>query len=166
MAGQAFAAAGTSACGPAPAQRLRNEAVTLRVPDRKHVPQFLLVGAELDVRCQFRKAPKLFGQIAAFFMFREARREKHKAVERAQRLQPLVVVLEDAHWLDSASWTLTAAAAAAPGRVLLVVVARPLREPLPAECRRFLANSDLERIARVLGIEVDPKKLERYRLDC
>lgn len=46
------------------------------------------------------------------------------AAEKAPRL----IVLEDAHWLDSTSWSLTRALAAHPGRVLLVVTTRPAEE--------------------------------------
>jgi class 3 adenylate cyclase len=61
------------------------------------------------------------------------------AVRRARR--PRVLVLEDAHWMDSGSW----AAAAGLGQraafglpVLLIISLRPLPEPRPVEYRQLL----------------------------
>ncbi|HMA36909.1 MAG TPA: adenylate/guanylate cyclase domain-containing protein, partial [Chloroflexia bacterium] len=51
------------------------------------------------------------------------------------RQAPLVLILEDAHWLDSASWAL-AASGPRPG-LLLVLATRPLSAPLPAEYRQL-----------------------------
>jgi tetratricopeptide (TPR) repeat protein len=45
---------------------------------------------------------------------------------------PTLLILEDAHWLDSASWALAAAVAALPG-LLLVLATRPLAPPVPPE---------------------------------
>jgi class 3 adenylate cyclase len=53
---------------------------------------------------------------------------------------PTVLVLEDAHWFDTASWT-TLTAASQLGRklpMLLVLTARPLPEPYPPEYVRLL----------------------------
>ncbi|MBM3268203.1 MAG: adenylate/guanylate cyclase domain-containing protein [Candidatus Sericytochromatia bacterium] len=48
------------------------------------------------------------------------------------RAAPLAIVLDDAQWLDSASWILVAACAARVRRVLLLVAARPISgEGLP-----------------------------------
>jgi class 3 adenylate cyclase/tetratricopeptide (TPR) repeat protein len=50
---------------------------------------------------------------------------------------PLCVVLDDAHWLDSASWALTKRVWQETHPLLLVLVTRPLVEPLPAEYRAW-----------------------------
>ena len=45
--------------------------------------------------------------------------------------QPLLIVLEDAHWCDSASWALAWLVAQQVPRVLLVLALRPLADPVP-----------------------------------
>jgi class 3 adenylate cyclase/tetratricopeptide (TPR) repeat protein len=52
-------------------------------------------------------------------------------LEEAAAAAPLVVVLEDAHWADSASWTLALEVHRRVPRVLLTVATRPLEEPEP-----------------------------------
>ncbi len=52
-----------------------------------------------------------------------------QATERA----PLQLILEDCHWLDSASWSLARAAAEQVPGLLLVLATRPLAEPLPRD---------------------------------
>lgn len=60
--------------------------------------------------------------------------------------RPTVITLEDAHWFDSASWSLAGAAATGLTPVILAVSTRPLAEPLPATYRAWLADPDLTRI--------------------
>lgn len=50
---------------------------------------------------------------------------------------PLLVVIEDAQWLDSASWGVAHAVAQRARSMMLVLVTRSLPEPLPAEYRRL-----------------------------
>jgi class 3 adenylate cyclase/tetratricopeptide (TPR) repeat protein len=50
---------------------------------------------------------------------------------------PLCIVLDDAHWLDSASWALTKRVWQETHPLLLVLVTRPLDEPLPTEYRAW-----------------------------
>jgi class 3 adenylate cyclase/tetratricopeptide (TPR) repeat protein len=64
----------------------------------------------------------------------------------AVRRQPTVLILEDAHWLDSASWALALAASRQIHPLLLVVATRPLGEPLPTEYRQLLEAGDLHRL--------------------
>ena len=61
-----------------------------------------------------------------------------KLLERAAARQPLLVVVDDAQWLDSASWSLLAAAVLRAPSVLFVAALRPLSEPLPAGLRQLL----------------------------
>ena len=46
------------------------------------------------------------------------------------RAAPLLIVLDDAHWFDSASWALTRLVVARIRPLLLVLATRPLVEPL------------------------------------
>jgi hypothetical protein len=50
---------------------------------------------------------------------------------------PLLLVLDDAHWFDSASWALTRQVVARVRPLLLVLATRPLAEPLPDDYRRL-----------------------------
>lgn len=60
--------------------------------------------------------------------------------------QPLVLILEDAQWLDSASWALARLVSLDVQPLLLVLVTRPLTEPLPSEYRHFLNQPQLQHI--------------------
>lgn len=55
--------------------------------------------------------------------------------------RPYLLVLEDAHWLDSASWLLTSLVAQQIQPLLLVIVTRPLADQLPAEYEQLLQGS-------------------------
>ncbi|HEU0318201.1 MAG TPA: AAA family ATPase, partial [Solirubrobacteraceae bacterium] len=59
---------------------------------------------------------------------------------------PTLVVLEDAHWLDSASLALALRLAAAPGPLLLVLTTRPIAESAPVELERLIAMPGCERL--------------------
>jgi class 3 adenylate cyclase len=52
---------------------------------------------------------------------------------------PTLVMLEDAHWLDSASLALALRLASAPGLLLLVMTTRPIAESAPPEVARIAA---------------------------
>ena len=54
-----------------------------------------------------------------------------------------MVILEDAHWLDSASWALTSLVVQRLPSVMLVIVSRPLTDPLPDE---YLQIRQLEKV--------------------
>lgn len=53
--------------------------------------------------------------------------------ERSSRRRPLLVVVEDAHWLDSASWALLEMVCRDLERVSVIITIRPLIEPRPRE---------------------------------
>ncbi len=59
-------------------------------------------------------------------------------LQTAARQSPLVVVLENALWMDSASWILALAAGQQVHSILLVIVTRPLTGSLPEEYRQML----------------------------
>jgi class 3 adenylate cyclase/tetratricopeptide (TPR) repeat protein len=62
----------------------------------------------------------------------------------AGRAAPLLMVLDDAHWLDSASWALTSLVVARIRPLLLVLATRPLVEPLPDDYRRLRQDPSTE----------------------
>jgi len=56
----------------------------------------------------------------------------------AAQAAPFLIILEDAHWLDSASWALIRLISQRVPAVLLVLVTRPLPDPPPTEYRQLL----------------------------
>jgi tetratricopeptide (TPR) repeat protein len=59
------------------------------------------------------------------------------AATPAGEAPPLLLVLDDAHWLDSASWALARQVMVRVRPLLLVLATRPLVEPLPDDYRRL-----------------------------
>ena len=59
---------------------------------------------------------------------------------------PILVVLDDAHWFDSASWALARQVVAQVRPLLLVLATRPLVEPLPAEYRQLRTDAAAEHL--------------------
>ena len=51
--------------------------------------------------------------------------------------QPLLIVVEDAHWCDSASWALAWLVSQQIPTALLVLALRPLAEPIPEDTSAF-----------------------------
>lgn len=64
-----------------------------------------------------------------------------------------LIVLEDAHWLDSASWALARLVAERLQPLLLVIVARPMSGPPPAEYQQ-LAELPGARVIRLGGLSL------------
>jgi predicted ATPase/class 3 adenylate cyclase len=61
--------------------------------------------------------------------------------------RPHLIVLEDAHWLDSASWKLAARAAEEVAAALLAVTTRPLSDPVPRAWSQLQALRTTELLA-------------------
>lgn len=61
--------------------------------------------------------------------------------------RPALVVFEDAHWLDSASWSVVELLASRVRPLLLMIVTRPLAEPLPPAYRRLLLSTTTQRLS-------------------
>ncbi len=59
---------------------------------------------------------------------------------------PKVLILEDAHWLDSASWALVLAVSQQVRPLLLVIATRPLDEPLPVEYKQLLQAGNVQHL--------------------
>jgi class 3 adenylate cyclase/tetratricopeptide (TPR) repeat protein len=77
-----------------------------------------------------------------------------RVLKRAQReAGSLLLVLDDAYWLDSASWALMAAVRQRVHPLLLVLAMRPLVETVPAEYEQLRSAQD----ARYLRLEVLPQ---------
>ncbi len=60
---------------------------------------------------------------------------------------PLLLVIEDAHWLDSASWSLLLAATHAIAPLLLILTTRPLTEPFPPEYTQLLRAPRVQKLS-------------------
>ncbi|GIV98385.1 MAG: adenylate/guanylate cyclase domain-containing protein [Herpetosiphonaceae bacterium] len=56
--------------------------------------------------------------------------------------QPKVLIIEDAHWLDSASWALLQLVSQQVRPLLLVIATRPMSDQAPAEYRSLLQLAD------------------------
>jgi len=70
-----------------------------------------------------------------------------KVLKREANNLPLLLAIEDAHWLDSASWTLALTALQNIQPLLLVVATRPLTDPFPPEYTQLLYAPRLHRLA-------------------
>lgn len=62
---------------------------------------------------------------------------KHVASE-----QPLLLIIDNAHWLDSASWSLLRLVARDVSPMFLLLITRPLAEPLPKTFRHLKSSPD------------------------
>lgn len=86
---------------------------------------------------------------------------------------PLLVALDDGHWLDSASWELALAVFRQVSPVLLCISSRPLEEPVPRELRELREHPSatvlelgtlapaaiVELVARRLGVRALPDEI-------
>lgn len=77
------------------------------------------------------------------YMTGEARQENmHRLVvsllQSALADQPLLLVVEDAHWLDSASWTLLRRVSREVKPLVIVLVTRPFTDDMPSVYREFV----------------------------
>jgi class 3 adenylate cyclase/tetratricopeptide (TPR) repeat protein len=78
----------------------------------------------------------------------ETTREVLASILRATaRQQPLVVVLDDAQWLDSPSWSLLTRLIGVPEPLLVVIATRPLGEQLPPEIAAILGAPVTHRLS-------------------
>ena len=99
---------------------------------------------------------------------------------RRAREQPLLLVLDDAHWADASSWRLLERCADELERALILVITRPLdardRAMIPGSCLELLADPSTARISlgsldgdagrrligQTLGASDVPDELVRY----
>ena len=64
----------------------------------------------------------------------------------AARPRPTALVLEDTHWLDSASWALTARVRRRLPSILLILAQRPTAESIPPDGLALLESPGSDRI--------------------
>ena len=94
-------------------------------------------------------------------------------LNRRARQGPLLVVMDDAHWFDSASWAMTVTAARRAPRVTFVIATRTLAPPLPTALQQLLSASaerlalpplslreSLDLVCRRLGVDRLPPEAE------
>jgi class 3 adenylate cyclase len=82
-------------------------------------------------------------------------------LEQAANAAPLLLVIEDAHWLDSASWALVRSVAEQLPQVYLLVATRPLGEVPPPDYTRLLEITT----TRVLKLQPLPME-DAFALVC
>ncbi|MCA9981428.1 MAG: AAA family ATPase, partial [Anaerolineales bacterium] len=71
-------------------------------------------------------------------------------IQTSMNRSPKIVILDDAHWLDSASWSLALAAVRRVKSMLLIIATRPLTRPLPHAYRELL------RLPQTTHLEIGP----------
>ena len=76
----------------------------------------------------------------------------------------IMLILEDAHWLDSASWTLALLVAQRVQPILLVLATRPMTDPLPVEYSQLLRDLHTRRLVLDTLPLADMVALVRQRL--
>lgn len=65
---------------------------------------------------------------------------------RGPRIYPRLLLLEDAHWLDSASWALALLVSRRVPKALVVIATRPLSAPQPAEYLQLLHDQHTQHL--------------------
>jgi class 3 adenylate cyclase/predicted ATPase len=85
-----------------------------------------------------------------------------KLLEKAAAADPLVLVVEDAHWLDTGSWALLHVVAERVRPLLLLVASRPHAAPAPPDYTRLAQEGEtirLERLAPDAAVAIARSKL-------
>ena len=77
---------------------------------------------------------------------------------------PKLLVIEDAHWLDSSSWALVLAVAQKVKRLFLVIGTRPMGEPVPVEYEELLRVEGVEQLHLEAMRATDTRELLCQRL--
>jgi len=85
-----------------------------------------------------------------------------RLLQREASAQPVLVVIEDAHWVDSASWAIFELMAARVQPLQAIVATRPAQESSPSALRRLL-NADGVEVVR-LGL-LGPEESARLVAD-
>lgn len=92
-----------------------------------------------------------------------------RVLQDAASRVPLLVTIEDAHWLDTGSWALLHLVVERVRPVLLVVATRPPGAPEPPDFTRLVNSQQietirLERLSREAAVEIARKKLGVSRM--
>jgi len=99
-----------------------------------------------------------------------------RVLGRAAAEGPLLVQVEDAHWMDSASWSLARVVSRDARPLLLVIATRPIPAPVPFECAEIAADPRTSKVkldslpppetvalvARRLGAAALPEAVARF----
>ena len=88
-----------------------------------------------------------------------------RLVAQQIKSSPLLIVLEDAHWLDSSSWALVQRIAALSESLLLVIATRPLGERAPQEYQQISAVPAVKRFTLGPLESNDSVEIVKQRLD-
>jgi predicted ATPase len=80
------------------------------------------------------------------------------------QVTPLLLILEDAHWLDSASWSLTRLVSRDVKPLMLVIAALPLPDPLPSQYAALRRRTSTHHLALVTLPAQETLHLVRLRL--
>ncbi len=67
-----------------------------------------------------------------------------RLLQDSARRSPKLLIIEDAHWLDSASWALTLEVSQQVKPLLLAISTRPMGDNIPAEYSQLLAGANTE----------------------
>jgi class 3 adenylate cyclase len=89
---------------------------------------------------------ELVGQLQGQVRADNTRRLLVGALQAASKQQPLLIVVEDAHWCDSASWALARLVSQQIPTALLVLALRPLTEPIPEEYQQLRQAPDAQQL--------------------
>ncbi len=77
---------------------------------------------------------------------------------------PTLLIMEDAHWLDSASWALLYLVSRDVKALMLMVATRPIPQPYPPEYRRLLDTPNSYHIPLTVLSQADTLTLVKQRL--
>jgi class 3 adenylate cyclase/tetratricopeptide (TPR) repeat protein len=124
---------------------LLNPAIGMRIPENE-------ITSQMTAQSRAEAAMAMLGQLL---------REVTDAT-------PAVVVLEDAHWLDSASWALALELHRKTPRLLLVLATRPLPapEPEPWKALRHAAGAGRLQLGPLLGKDILTLVRRRLGIDA
>ncbi|MFQ5651045.1 MAG: adenylate/guanylate cyclase domain-containing protein [bacterium] len=85
-------------------------------------------------------------------------------VQKQASASPLLLILEDAHWMDTASWELALRIFRQVHPIALVIVTRPLPDPIPAAYVELTTASGVERLNLETLMPDESRRLVRSRL--
>ncbi|MFQ5399559.1 MAG: AAA family ATPase [Anaerolineae bacterium] len=77
---------------------------------------------------------------------------------------PLLLILEDAHWLDSTSWSLMRQVSRSVAPLLLVIATRPIPDPQPEAFIELRQEEETRFLSLDMLTEADTEALVRHRL--
>lgn len=84
---------------------------------------------------------------------------------RSANDSPVMVVIEDAHWFDSASWAVVRQVIRDVPPVMVFLATRPMPEPFPPEYEEILGQEDTDSIKLAGLTRADTSTLIRQRLE-